>query len=129
MATWRGKGEEEAAVEAVRLQAEDGGIGFTVFGCDKRIPITHRYKHVGSISRADLKACSDVTAKMGAIRGSAAKLKKHVLANEDIAIGTRVGVLHTHVAADAWMQSINEERPPTPPRGRPHVAGSSLEYF
>lgn len=30
---------------------------------------------------------------------------------------------------DAWMQSINEERPPTPPRGRPHLPGSSLEYF
>ncbi|KAL6748213.1 Metallo-dependent phosphatase-like protein [Haematococcus lacustris] len=28
-----------------------------------------------------------------------------------------------------WMQAINEERPPTPPRGRPHVPGSSLEYF
>ncbi|MEW5310510.1 MAG: hypothetical protein WDW38_002301 [Sanguina aurantia] len=30
---------------------------------------------------------------------------------------------------DSWMQSINDERPPTPPRGRPHVPGSSLEYF
>lgn len=30
---------------------------------------------------------------------------------------------------DAWMQSINDERPPTPPRGRPHLPGSSLEYF
>lgn len=33
----------------------------------------------------------------------------------------------TH-ANDTWMQSINDERPPTPPRGRPHM-GSSLEYF
>uniref|UniRef100_A0A7S3R6B5 Uncharacterized protein n=1 Tax=Dunaliella tertiolecta TaxID=3047 RepID=A0A7S3R6B5_DUNTE len=31
--------------------------------------------------------------------------------------------------ADTWMQQINEERPPTPPRGRPHLPGSSLEYF
>ncbi|KAG1666120.1 hypothetical protein FOA52_010910 [Chlamydomonas sp. UWO 241] len=30
---------------------------------------------------------------------------------------------------DTWMQSINDERPPTPPRGRPHLPGSSLEYF
>ena len=63
--TWRGKGKAEAAAEAAKLQAEDGGFGFKVFGCDKRIPIAYRYKHVGSISRADLKACSDVTAKMG----------------------------------------------------------------
>ncbi|GLC64614.1 hypothetical protein PLESTF_000184600 [Pleodorina starrii] len=33
-----------------------------------------------------------------------------------------------HPANDTWMQSINDERPPTPPRGRPHM-GSSLEYF
>lgn len=30
---------------------------------------------------------------------------------------------------DTWMQQINEERPPTPPRGRPHQSGTSLEYF
>lgn len=30
---------------------------------------------------------------------------------------------------DTWMTSVNEERPPTPPRGRPHNPGSSLEYF
>lgn len=30
---------------------------------------------------------------------------------------------------DTWMQQVNEERPPTPPRGRPHTPGSSLEYF
>ena len=34
-----------------------------------------------------------------------------------------------HMGNDTWMQSINEERPPTPPRGRPHLPGSSLEYF
>ncbi|KAG1658635.1 hypothetical protein FOA52_007569 [Chlamydomonas sp. UWO 241] len=34
-----------------------------------------------------------------------------------------------HNMNDAWMQSINDERPPTPPRGRPHLPGSSLEYF
>lgn len=34
-----------------------------------------------------------------------------------------------HPTSDTWMQAINEERPPTPPRGRPHVPGSSLEYF
>lgn len=32
-------------------------------------------------------------------------------------------------ALDTWMTQVNEERPPTPPRGRPHVPGSSLEYF
>ena len=38
--------------------------------------------------------------------------------------------LHAHPTGnDTWMQSINDERPPTPPRGRPHVPGSSLEYF
>ncbi|KAI8467364.1 MAG: Metallo-dependent phosphatase-like protein [Monoraphidium minutum] len=31
--------------------------------------------------------------------------------------------------ADTWMTQVNEERPPTPPRGRPHTPGSSLEYF
>jgi len=31
--------------------------------------------------------------------------------------------------ADTWMTQVNEERPPTPPRGRPHSPGSSLEYF
>ena len=31
--------------------------------------------------------------------------------------------------SDTWMQQINEERPPTPPRGRPHLPGNSLEYF
>jgi len=30
---------------------------------------------------------------------------------------------------DTWMTQVNEERPPTPPRGRPHTPGSSLEYF
>jgi len=32
---------------------------------------------------------------------------------------------------DTWMQSINEERPPTPPRGRPDLNGEgpSLGYF
>lgn len=30
---------------------------------------------------------------------------------------------------DTWMTQVNEERPPTPPRGRPHNPGSSLEYF
>lgn len=34
----------------------------------------------------------------------------------------------TH-GADTWMTQVNEERPPTPPRGRPHTPGSSLEYF
>lgn len=34
-----------------------------------------------------------------------------------------------HPSSDTWMASINEERPPTPPRGRPHMPGSSLEYF
>jgi hypothetical protein len=28
-----------------------------------------------------------------------------------------------------WSTQVNEERPPTPPRGRPHQPGSSLEYF
>ena len=33
-------------------------------------------------------------------------------------------------AADmAWMQVINEERPPTPPRGRPGAQANSLAYF
>ncbi|GBF89161.1 phosphatase 1 beta [Raphidocelis subcapitata] len=31
--------------------------------------------------------------------------------------------------SDTWMTQVNEERPPTPPRGRPHTPGSSLEYF
>lgn len=31
--------------------------------------------------------------------------------------------------SDTWMTQVNEERPPTPPRGRPHNPGSSLEYF
>jgi len=31
--------------------------------------------------------------------------------------------------SDTWMTQVNEERPPTPPRGRPHQPGSSLEYF
>ena len=32
---------------------------------------------------------------------------------------------------DTWMQTINEERPPTPPRGRPDLNGEgpSLGYF
>jgi hypothetical protein len=34
-----------------------------------------------------------------------------------------------HMGNDTWMQSINDERPPTPPRGRPHMPGSGLEYF
>jgi len=38
------------------------------------------------------------------------------------------GAGHMH-GSDTWMQSINDERPPTPPRGRPHLPGSSLEYF
>jgi hypothetical protein len=33
------------------------------------------------------------------------------------------------MGSDTWMTSVNEERPPTPPRGRPHNPGSSLEYF
>ncbi|GAX81721.1 hypothetical protein CEUSTIGMA_g9149.t1 [Chlamydomonas eustigma] len=35
----------------------------------------------------------------------------------------------THPGSDTWMHAINDERPPTPPRGRPHLPGSSLEYF
>lgn len=35
----------------------------------------------------------------------------------------------SHHGADTWMQQINEERPPTPPRGRPHDPRNSLEYF
>lgn len=32
---------------------------------------------------------------------------------------------------DTWMTSVNEERPPTPPRGRPDLSGDtpSLGYF
>eukprot|EP01025_Chloroclados_australasicus_P061670 TRINITY_DN8107_c0_g1_i2.p2 TRINITY_DN8107_c0_g1~~TRINITY_DN8107_c0_g1_i2.p2 ORF type:complete len:115 (+),score=14.92 TRINITY_DN8107_c0_g1_i2:30-347(+) len=32
---------------------------------------------------------------------------------------------------DPWMQGLNEERPPTPPRGRPDLGGDapSLGYF
>jgi len=44
------------------------------------------------------------------------------------AIDEDVGGSHI-TGSDTWMQSINEERPPTPPRGRPHLPGSSLEYF
>ena len=66
--TWIGKGRAEAAAEAAKLQAEGGGINFSVYECGKRIPFAYRYKHVGRISRADLKACSGVTPKMGTIR-------------------------------------------------------------
>eukprot|EP00879_Flechtneria_rotunda_P009230 GHRR01009663.1.p1 GENE.GHRR01009663.1~~GHRR01009663.1.p1 ORF type:complete len:698 (+),score=243.22 GHRR01009663.1:1376-3469(+) len=34
-----------------------------------------------------------------------------------------------NAGADTWMTQVNDERPPTPPRGRPHQPGSSLEYF
>lgn len=35
------------------------------------------------------------------------------------------------VHLDSWMQTINDERPPTPPRGRPDLTGDapSLGYF
>ena len=32
-------------------------------------------------------------------------------------------------SGDTWMQSINEERPPTPPRGRPVNPQQSLAFF
>lgn len=32
-------------------------------------------------------------------------------------------------AADTWMASINEERPPTPPRGRATADTPSLAFF
>lgn len=32
-------------------------------------------------------------------------------------------------SADAWMQSVNDERPPTPPRGRPSANSASLAFF
>jgi len=34
-----------------------------------------------------------------------------------------------HPLNDTWMQAINDERPPTPPRGRPPNANSSLGFF
>jgi protein phosphatase len=39
------------------------------------------------------------------------------------------GAAAAAAGADTWMTQVNEERPPTPPRGRPHSPGSSLEYF
>ena len=32
-------------------------------------------------------------------------------------------------ALDTWMQSVNEERPPTPPRGRATNGSPSLAFF
>lgn len=32
-------------------------------------------------------------------------------------------------ALDTWMQSVNEERPPTPPRGRATNGSLSLAFF
>ena len=32
-------------------------------------------------------------------------------------------------ALDTWMQSVNEERPPTPPRGRATSGSPSLAFF
>lgn len=52
-------------------------------------------------------------------------------ADDEVAVGGSGGG-GGHVSAvgnDTWMQAINDERPPTPPRGRPHLPGSSLEYF
>ncbi|DBB07366.1 hypothetical protein WJX82_002389 [Trebouxia sp. C0006] len=34
-----------------------------------------------------------------------------------------------HPMTDTWMQSINEERPPTPPRGRPSNGSPSLAFI
>lgn len=31
--------------------------------------------------------------------------------------------------SDSWMQNINEERPPTPPRGRPNINGTNFTYI
>jgi hypothetical protein len=39
------------------------------------------------------------------------------------------GTSNHNAMSDTWMTQVNEERPPTPPRGRPHQPGSSLEYF
>lgn len=38
---------------------------------------------------------------------------------------------HPSTFSDTWMAHINEERPPTPPRGRPSINGPSmnLAYF
>ena len=51
-------------------------------------------------------------------------------ADDEVAAGGSGGGGHVSaVGNDTWMQAINDERPPTPPRGRPHLPGSSLEYF
>ena len=44
------------AAAVAKLQAESGGINLSVYGREKKIPVAHKYKHVASISRSDLKA-------------------------------------------------------------------------
>ena len=59
------------------------------------MPTCSNYKHVGCRARADGKYCSDITARTCAMRSVTHKLKKHVLANNDIDRPVRVGVAHS----------------------------------
>lgn len=61
------------------------------------MPVADRYKHVGSISRTGGKVCSDLAAKLGAVRTAKQALGSFVLGNLDIPRDVRVGAAHTHV--------------------------------
>ena len=96
----------------------DGGIPFVALSRNFKLPVSTRYKHVGAWSRADLKCSTDVCIKMATMKGTAAKLRKHILCNSDIELCTRVHVACTHVfptggyASGCWVV-LNESEAAT----------------
>ena len=95
--SWHGEGTTDATLAVAALVGNFGGIPFQAYGQDFIMPVAGKYKHVGSISRTGDKVCSDLSAKVGAIRSAKQSLEPFVLGNVDIPKDVRVGVAHTHV--------------------------------
>ena len=78
------EGREAKAKACEEIVARHGGLPFAAATGVCYLPVDHEYKHVGCWSRADGKQSIDVATKMCAIKGSAAGLKRHVLANKSL---------------------------------------------
>ena len=95
--SWNGEGKERAARSYEDMIAQWGGIPVIAAGVREILPGDHLYKHVGNCTRSDGKESTDVASKMCSVKVAGAGIKRHVLANEELDVQTRVSAAHTHV--------------------------------